>query len=446
VSCISCLVSRVQSQDGKTAQYDATDVNQGGLGDCWYLAAIAILADVRPDLFDKVFMKHDAELGVYTVRFCKNGEWRAITVDDHFPITHFSTPALGVYYQSVLFCNFGDIKDGVAEIWPMILEKAYAKLHGSYEAIEGGHTSDGLTDLTGLPSYSVDIQKKQSEIADGSFWKSILDWHENGFMMGCGSHSGSDTDHNNMGIVQGHAFSILNVVEVDGIRFMNIRNPHGTGSQEWQGDYSDKSDKWNRRLRSKLNVVEGGKEEGAWWMTFEDWAANYRTLYVCRTYPSTWQEVRARGDWKGEAAGGCSNNRTVKNNPHYLLKMSRPGTVSISLTQDDARGRSDIEEVCMGFYVYDRPLDGHTGGYPVGDVYRGQKIASTESFSWNRETETVEVKLERTDRPYVILPCTFRPGCVQSFIITVRCEAGIESLKSWSGNKCTTAGTTVGRI
>ena len=120
--------------------------------------------------------------------------------------------------------------------------------------------------------------------------------------------------------------------------------------------------------------------------------------------------------------------------------------VSISLTQDDARGRSDIEEVCMGFYVYDRPLDGHTGGYPVGDVYRGQKIASTESFRWSRETRTVEVKLERTDRPYVILPCTFDPGCVQSFIITVRCEAGIESLKPWSGNKSTATNTTVGCI
>jgi calpain-15 len=225
-------------------------------------------------------MKHDAELGIYSVRFCKNGEWRVITVDDHVPITKRARP----YYQSVMYCKFGDVKDGVAEMWPIILEKAYAKLHGSYQAIEAGQTSDGLTDLTGHPSFSVQIQSKQGEVADGSFWNSIRGWHSSGYMMGCGSHSGSDTNHNNLGIVLGHAYSILSVTEVDGIKFMNIRNPHGTGGKEWQGDYSDKSDKWNRRLRSKLNAPEGGKEEGAWWY-----------VVVCPAFPHVQPARKAAG-------------------------------------------------------------------------------------------------------------------------------------------------------
>jgi len=48
------------------------------------------------------------------------------------------------------------------ELWIMLIEKAYAKVFGSYQVIDGGDPSQALVDLTGMPSYKIrnlDLEK-----------------------------------------------------------------------------------------------------------------------------------------------------------------------------------------------------------------------------------------------------------------------------------------------
>lgn len=76
--------------------------------------------------------------------------------------------------------------------------------------------------------------------------------------MGAGSPQGSDRDVSRLGIVFGHAYSILNVLEIDGNKLIQLRNPWGDET-EWKGAWSDTSKDWTEKRKRMLEeqiVVE----------------------------------------------------------------------------------------------------------------------------------------------------------------------------------------------
>ena len=70
---------------------DRFDVNQGEIGDCWFLAALANLAD-DDVCFDRVVPGgQDFGIdycGVFRFRFFRFGEWVEVCVDDRLPARH----------------------------------------------------------------------------------------------------------------------------------------------------------------------------------------------------------------------------------------------------------------------------------------------------------------------------------------------------------------------
>jgi len=104
-------------------------------------------------------------------------------------------------------------------------------------------------------------------------------------------------------------------------------------------DWSDDSPRWTKRL---LNLVgEEMKEDGAFWLSLDDFVYVYRALYVCRIFdPANWQRVGPLpGEWKGKTAAGLPTRKNPKaklaNNPHYGIKVSKKSTVFIELSQNE---------------------------------------------------------------------------------------------------------------
>lgn len=129
-------------------------------------------------------------------------------------------------------------------------------------------------------------------------------------MLGAGSnaHEDGDSAYSPQGVVQGHAFGILRLAEVDGNKLIQIRNPWGRG--EWKGDWSDKSSKWTTRNRNQLNWHDD-KDEGIFWMDLNDYVTEFDSIYVCRDFSdmSKWKAIDFNEKWEGSYTEGLPNSK-----------------------------------------------------------------------------------------------------------------------------------------
>ena len=101
------------------------DVKQGELGDCWLLGAFLTLA-TNPDLLSNLIYHNGMEFGYCVFRFFKNGCWQFVVVDTMIPYSPST--------KEPLYARCVDPQ----EFWVPLIEKAYAKLHGCYEILNGG--------------------------------------------------------------------------------------------------------------------------------------------------------------------------------------------------------------------------------------------------------------------------------------------------------------------
>ena len=117
-----------------------TDINQGVLGDCWFLSATASIAAFDPEVISDLF--HDNQDGTYGVRFQAIDEkWQSkstqehwVTVNHHLPVNRDNPTTLegvGSTPQKLI----------TDELWPALLEKAAAQASelGIFRSIRGSN-------------------------------------------------------------------------------------------------------------------------------------------------------------------------------------------------------------------------------------------------------------------------------------------------------------------
>eukprot|EP00658_Telonema_sp_P-2_P037928 TRINITY_DN27263_c0_g1_i3.p1 TRINITY_DN27263_c0_g1~~TRINITY_DN27263_c0_g1_i3.p1 ORF type:complete len:746 (+),score=131.12 TRINITY_DN27263_c0_g1_i3:124-2361(+) len=379
------------------------DIVQGALGDCWFLSALSVVAAL-PDVINQLFVAARPDIGLYVCQFFKCGQWVQIMIDDQLPRVPRGYTVGKQHSGSLIFAHGQDDQ----ELWVALVEKAYAKLHGCYMAMDGGGVEYGIRDLSSAAPGAIDC----ADLDEPSFVRTISGPSEEvrvvaGLALKDKRGLSQESELSN-GLITGHAYSILGTAKVGGTRLVKIRNPWGKG--EWNGDWSDKSGRWTSRIKRELEYAPGN--DGCFWMSLKDCLREFDQVYWGEIYPYDWPRIRMASEWRANTAGGCVNHPTWNQNPQLVLQVETDTQAMIVLTQADPKlDPAANQKFHIGFNIL-RTEDGS----PKRKCYQRDIVARSGPSVNKREVSTMA---NLKAGLYLMVPCTFDPGEETAFFVSV---------------------------
>ncbi|OWK09717.1 CAPN3, partial [Cervus elaphus hippelaphus] len=361
-----------------------------------------------------------------SVQFWRYGDWVDVVIDDCLP----------TYNNQLVFTKSNHRN----EFWSALLEKAYAKLHGSYEALKGGNTTEAMEDFTGGVTEFFEIKD-----APRDMYKIMKKAIERGSLMGCSIDTIVPVQYETRmacGLVKGHAYSVTGLEEAlykdEKVKLVRLRNPWG--QVEWNGSWSDSWKDWSYVDKDeKARLQHQVTEDGEFWMSYDDFIYHFTKLEICNLTADalesdklqTWTVSVNEGRWvRGCSAGGCRNfPDTFWTNPQYRLKL---------LEEDDD---PDDSEVICSFLVAlmqknrrkDRKLGANlfTIGFAIYEMHGNKQHLQKDFFLYNASKarsrtyinmREVSERFRLPPSEYVIVPSTYEPHQEGEFILRVFSE------------------------
>ncbi|XP_072297473.1 calpain-10 [Eucyclogobius newberryi] len=416
---------------------------QGLLGDCWLLCACTILLQNK-HLLNKVIppdqpLWGDHEYkGIFRFCFWQYGQWKDVIIDDLLPCTDSK-----LCFSRCL---------SPTAFWVALLEKAYAKLHGSYERLWAGQVSEALVDLTGglaehwsLGSFETegdDDKQQDTDRVRRRPGRNLVKMVKDNCILSCSTNSRPAVEEASE-LGQYHALNVLEWLEVSTmsghkVHLLRIRNPWGRCC--WHGSWGEGSPSWSSLdplcsmdLQARISQGEFWLDEEEFVSMFDDVTAAYQVdenghLKSIYSGHMLIYHQQLAGVWiKGYSAGGSRNSNSYSTNPKYWLKVRERGEVLVTLLQhkENKRMTKSVQKL-----VEDRGINKHQHYHAIAlHIWKVEKrrfdlsrvlnkaaFASTHCHAYDRE---VVLNQELEPGYYLMIPSTYQPEAEARFLIRV---------------------------
>ena len=431
--------------------------------DSWFVPAMGAIAEsesllrrVVPD--DQGFNPEDSDAqkryaGIFHFRFWF-GRWIEIVVDDRLPIRKGSP----IYMRSA----------SSVEMWPSLLEKAYAKAKGSYELLNRWMPVDGCIELTGgvpervrnLPMFLSEEQAHSGTHASDRLFFDLIRASQMGNIILVSLPSTSSlkpedgqpsnrrtpeqaalkarlAEASQLGLETRYVYRVTQVANLgQGRQIIRVKNCSGPKQIKWIGAWHTQDTRWANVSDSIRRELDSETfHDGGFWMAYGDFLKYFQTLDICHiSSADVDQDVTFHGRWEvGLNAGGVQKGdfKSFAKNPQCFVRLTDGDphdpegrcAAIISLMQrrqpqSRAKGTNKIgfkvyrvdsttEELNAPYFSYKRNDGGH------------KCLAKTPTWQDGRESN-VRVRLPRGK--YCIIPSTFLPDQEGDFILRVHIE------------------------
>ncbi|KAF9354122.1 calpain 7 [Mortierella sp. AD094] len=345
-------VSQIMENPKMICLISSTSIVQDIVTDCSFVASLCVSASyerrwkkqlIRACIYPKnkfgepCYNPH----GKYLVKLTFNGIARRVVVDDYLPVSKTGT----------LMCTFSTNKN---ELWPSIIEKAYMKLMGGYD-FPGSNSGIDLYALTGwIPEH---IFIKESNFDSEKQWKRMVNGQRNGVaLVTIATGHMTDEEADRLGLVPTHAYAVLDLKEVQGLRLLQVKNPWS--HKRWKGPFSHlDADHWTEELKKELNFDQFAalkNDDGIFWIDYESVCSTFDTIHINWNLETLNYRAVIHAPWPSNY-GPRRDNYNLGYNPQFMLatnvRGSRPCGIWLLLSKHITKTEENRDFITL--HVFD---------------------------------------------------------------------------------------------
>lgn len=303
----------------------------------WFASVINATA-AKPHCISRVFLHYDQQAGFAQFRFFKCNEWVEVTVDDFVPVDAAGN-----------FCYGHSVEP--EDVFFALAEKAYAKLHRCYEALERKVAPEltlvdtlrqGLEDVTGGFCSVYPLRCTAGAVLEdeerNALWRKLKETTKSSSFHALilRSDSAGAQDRQHAGILADHLYGVMDARFIESQRLVKLRNWRDGADAVWRGKWAPRSPLWTETL---LSVLEYDHTQDAIWLAFDEVLYYFSEMLVTEQHSSF---SSAAGHFPADRIYADDTDIRLRS-PQFAVTISDvvDGTPSvevvIGLHQEDAR-------------------------------------------------------------------------------------------------------------